>query len=96
MHTHNGDPLSLFANLVPVHVHNLQTYDNLVSMHIIIYKEIKSFLFSSIFYLYTLLRQQLNIVKCIVQQLRISAPISAPISALHAVISHRQTGQIQR
>ena len=42
------------------------------------------------------LRQQLNIVKCIVQQLRISATISAPISALHAVISHRQTGQIQR
>ena len=28
--------------------------------------------------------------------LRISATISAPISALHAVISHRQTGQIQR
>ena len=55
MHTHNGDPLSLFANLMPVHVHNLQTYDNLVSMHIIIYKEIKLFLFSSIFYLYTLL-----------------------------------------
>ena len=49
MHTHNGDPLSLFANLMPVHVHNLQTYDNLVSMHIIIYKEIKLFLFSSIF-----------------------------------------------
>ena len=49
MHTHNGDPLSLFANLMPVHVHNLQTYDNLVS--IIIYKEIKLFLFSSIFYL---------------------------------------------
>ena len=40
--------------------------------------------------------QQLNIVKCIVQQLRISAPISAPISALHDVISYRQTGQIQR
>ena len=55
MHTHYGDPLSLFANLMPVHVHNLQTYDNLVSMHIIIYKEIKLFLFSSIFYLYTLL-----------------------------------------
>ena len=31
MHTHNGDPFSLFANLMPVHVHNLQTYDNLVS-----------------------------------------------------------------
>ena len=42
------------------------------------------------------LRQQLNIVKCIVQQLRISAPISAPISALFDVISHRQTGHIQR
>ena len=42
------------------------------------------------------LRQQLNIVKCIVQQLHVSATISAPISALHAVISHRQTGQIQR
>ena len=49
MHTHNGDPFSLFANLMPVHVHNLQTYNNLVSMHIIIYKEIKLFLFSSIF-----------------------------------------------
>ena len=49
MHTHNGDPLSLFANLMPVYVHNLQIYDNLVSMHIIIYKEIKLFLFSSIF-----------------------------------------------
>ena len=35
-------------------------------------------------------------LRCIVQQLRISATISAPISALHAVISHRQTGQIQR
>ena len=55
MHTHNGDPFSLFANLMPVHVHNLQTYDNLVSMHIIIYKEIKLFIFSSIFYLYTIL-----------------------------------------
>ena len=56
MHTHNGDPFSLFANLMPVglHVHNLQTYDNLVSMHIIIYQEIKLFLFSSIFYLYTI------------------------------------------
>ena len=54
MHTHNGDPFSLFANLMPVHVHNLQTYDNLLSMHIIIYKEIKLFLFSSIFYLYTI------------------------------------------
>ena len=55
MYTHNGDPFSLFANLMPVHVHNLQAYDNLVSMHIIIYKEIKLFLFSSIFYLYTIL-----------------------------------------
>ena len=55
MYTHNGDPFSLFANLMPVHVHNLQTYDNLLSMHIIIYKEIKLFLFSSIFYLYTIL-----------------------------------------
>ena len=45
--------------LMPVHVHSLQTYDNLVSMHIIIYKEIKLFLFSSIFYLYTL-----NCSKC--------------------------------
>ena len=65
MHTHNGDPLSLFANLMPVHdfVHNLQTYDNLVSMHIIIYKEIKLFLFSSIFYLYTLLIVQ-NVIFC--------------------------------
>ena len=42
MHIHNGDPLSLFANLMPVHVHNLQTYGNLVSMHIIIYKEINN------------------------------------------------------
>ena len=42
------------------------------------------------------LRQQLNIVKYIVQQLRISATIYAPISALHDVISYRQTGQIQR
>ena len=63
MHTHNGDPLSLFANLMPVHVHNLQTYDNLVSMHIIIYKEIILFLFSSIFYLYTLLIVQ-NVIFC--------------------------------
>ena len=63
MHTHSGDPLSLFANLMPVHVHNLQTYDNLVSMHIIIYKEIKLFLFSSIFYLYTLLIVQ-NVIFC--------------------------------
>ena len=63
MHTHNGDPLSLFANLMPVHVHNLKTYDNLVSMHIIIYKEIKLFLFSSIFYLYTLLIVQ-NVIFC--------------------------------
>ena len=61
MHIHNGDPLSLFANLMPVHVHNLQTYDNLVS--IIIYKEIKLFLFSSIFYLYTLLIVQ-NVIFC--------------------------------
>ena len=63
MHTHNGDPLSLFANIMPVHVHNLQTYDNLVSMHIIIYKEIKLFLFSSIYYLYTLLIVQ-NVIFC--------------------------------
>ena len=49
MHTHNGDPFSLFANLMPVHVHNLQTYDNLVSMHIIIYKEIKLFQFNLLF-----------------------------------------------
>ena len=62
MHTHNGDPLSLFVNLMPVHVHNLQTYDNLV-MHIIIYKEIKLFLFSSIFYLYTLSIVQ-NVIFC--------------------------------
>ena len=61
MHTHNGDPLSLFANLMPVHVHNLQTYDNLVS--IIIYKEIKLFLSSSIFYSYTLLIVQ-NVIFC--------------------------------
>ena len=46
MHTHNGDPLSLFANM-SVHVHNLQTYDNLVSMHIIIY--IISFQFNLLF-----------------------------------------------
>ena len=52
MHTHNGDPLSLFANLMPVHVHNLQTYDNLVSMHIIIYKEIYYF-FSVQSFIYT-------------------------------------------
>ena len=64
MHTHNGDPFSLFANLMPVHVHNLQTYDNLVSIHdIIIYKEIKIFLFSSIFYLYTILIVQ-NVIFC--------------------------------
>ena len=35
MHKHNGDPFSLFTNLMPVHVHYLQTYDDLVSMHII-------------------------------------------------------------
>ena len=63
MHTHNGDPFSLFANLMPVHVHNLQTYDNLLSMHIIIYKEIKLFLFSSIFYLYTIIIVQ-NVIFC--------------------------------
>ena len=63
MHTHNGDPFSLFANFMPVHVHNLQTYDNLLSMHIIIYKEIKYFLFSSIFYLYTILIVQ-NVIFC--------------------------------
>ena len=63
MHTHNGDPFSLFANTMPVHVHNLQTYDNLVSIHIIIYKEIKFFLFSSIFYLYTILIVQ-NVIFC--------------------------------
>ena len=59
MHTHNDDPFSLFANHMPVHVHNLQTYDSLLSMHIIIYKEIKLFLFSSIFYLYTILFKML-------------------------------------
>ena len=63
MHTHNGDLFSIFANLMPVHVHNLQTYDNLVSMHIIIYKEIKLFLFSSMFYLYTILIVQ-NVIFC--------------------------------
>ena len=63
MHKHNGDPFSLFTNLMPVHVHNLQTYDDLVSMHIIIYKEIKLFLFSSIFYLYTILIIQ-NVIFC--------------------------------
>ena len=42
---------------------NLQTYDNLVSIHIIIYKEIKLFLFSSIFYLYTILIVQ-NVIFC--------------------------------
>ena len=65
MHTHTGDPFSLFANLMPVglHVHNLQTYDNLVSMHIIIYQEIKLSLFSSIFYLYTILIVQ-NVIFC--------------------------------
>ena len=36
------------------------------------------------------LRQHLNIVKCIIQQLR----ISATISALHDVILYRQTGPI--
>ena len=61
MHTQNGDPFSLFANLMPVLVHNLQTYDNLLSMHIMIYKEIKLFLFSSIFYLYTILIVQIVI-----------------------------------
>ena len=44
-------------------LHNLQTYDNLVSMHIIIYKEINLFLFSSIFYLYTILIVQ-NVIFC--------------------------------
>ena len=42
---------------------NLQTYDNLVSIHIIIHKEIKLFLFSSIFYLYTILIVQ-NVIFC--------------------------------
>ena len=63
MHTHKCDPFSLFANLMPVHVHNLQTYDNLVSINIIIYKELKLFLFSSIFYLYTILIVQ-NVIFC--------------------------------
>ena len=53
---------TLFANIMPVHVHNLQTYDNLLSMHIIIYKEIKLFLFSSIFYSYTILFKMLHSV----------------------------------
>ena len=59
----NGDSFSLFANLMPVHVHNLQTYDNLLSMHIIIYMEIKLFLLSSIFYLYAILIVQ-NVIFC--------------------------------
>ena len=59
----NGDSFSLFANLMPVHVHNLQTYDNLLSMHMIIYMEIKLFLLSSIFYLYTILIVQ-NVIFC--------------------------------
>ena len=59
----NGDSFSLFANLMPVHVHKLQTYDNLLSMHIIIYMEIKLFLLSSIFYLYTILIVQ-NVIFC--------------------------------
>ena len=63
MHTHNGDPFSLFANLMSVHVHNLQTYDNLLSMHRIIYKGIKLFLFSSIFYLCTI-KVDINCSKC--------------------------------
>ena len=49
--------------IMPVHVHNLQTYDNLLSMHIIINKEIKLFLLSSIFYLYTILIVQ-NVIFC--------------------------------
>ena len=48
---------------MPVHVHNLQTYDNLLSMHIIINKEIKLFLLSSIIYLYTILIVQ-NVIFC--------------------------------
>ena len=59
----NGDSFSLFANLMPVHVHNLQTYDNLLTMHIFIYMEIKLFLLSSIFYLYTILIVQ-NVIFC--------------------------------
>ena len=47
MHTHNGDPFSLFANLMPVGLH----------------QEIKLFLFSSIFYLYTILIVQ-NVIFC--------------------------------
>ena len=54
--------VTLFHYL-PVHVHNLQTYDNLLSMHIIIYMEIKLFLLSSIFYLYTILIVQ-NVIFC--------------------------------
>ena len=48
---------------MPVHVHNLQTYDNLLSMHKIIYMEMKLFLLSSIFYLYTILIVQ-NVIFC--------------------------------
>ena len=49
---------------MPVHVHNLQTYDNLLSMHIIIYyMEMKLFLLSSILYLYTILIVQ-NVIFC--------------------------------
>ena len=48
---------------MPVHVHNLQTYDNMLSMHIIIYMEMKLFLLSSIFYLYTILIVQ-NVILC--------------------------------
>ena len=46
-----------------VHVHNLQTYDNRLSMHIIIYTKMKLFLLSSIFYLYTMLIVQ-NVMFC--------------------------------
>ena len=50
-----------------------------------------SFLNGNINIFVVTLRQQLNSVKCIVQQLR----ISAMISALHDIISYMQTGQIQ-
>ena len=48
---------------MPIHAHDLQTYDNLLSMHIIIYIEMKLFLSSLIFYLYTILIVQ-NVIFC--------------------------------
>ena len=59
----NSDSFLLFARLMSVHVHNLQKYDNLLSMHNNYIYGNELFLLSSIFYLYTILIVQ-NVIFC--------------------------------